>query len=87
MDDCYDACIERINSSNTPVTFESLKILFHFPEALEKDLLSRLTKSSAIFSSQYSIGNTTVYLFWRKDIRDRRAEDSFIQWEKQSAIV
>lgn len=87
MDELVKKSVQIINSAGEPVSFSSIIKDLEVSEKEQKTLLETLMKRTDIFFHDYNEDGCDFVLFWRKDIREKCANESFAQWEKNSAIV
>lgn len=87
MEASLEACLTFINQAEKPVPWTELIAKNNIPPDNQDKILSTLKARSDIFFHDYSDEDYPLILFWRKDLRDKAAEDHFTRWEKQAAIV
>ena len=81
------SAIKVLESCSEPLLFDELVEKIEAPSDLHKELYSQLKESPDIFFHEYQVDDKTVSLFWRADLRRKSAEEAFVSWMKQSALV
>ena len=87
MDQYVDTAIKVLESSSEPLLFDELLQKVEIPSDLQETFCLQLKKSTDVFFHDYSVEDKTITLFWRADLRRKKADEAFTTWLKDSALV